>query len=597
MKNCEKTDIVPVVDVDKVWRMGIMLLQTLPIVKIEWKEFHRRRMLRKFSDLIPAIELNMNAWECVEEGFKIMKDKIIAEVRPYYVDDSGNKVRSSDIKDSVGRRSKEWPSFAVANLEEFATLNLEEIGSLPLHFPLPPPSFSLLSLFLSCPPLLHQLLHRRCSFIDTTLAQLYLLPFSLFSPLSSLSSFAPLDVPPMLDLHRCRTHYSFTASLFLSSLLIPPQSSSTPPTPFRNHPQYRKTWLFKGNLAKKYSFVTLYPGYDFGYDLVFGSVKGLHCTWLVPRTRASSDGVDISDSGEWIHLKRSVDRGGCSPIGLRRHHIMVCSGVRSPSGESRGLRGLEMLFTHVELHRKLHTHRDGHERAGQFVDYCSDKFWKAFCTLKAQKTEEHRQNSTPRPTDMQLIYESRPIYDRRPEQLLELYFLQHPLSIDKKVDQAVKPKVQQQIAYVNYILHGAVVALFNAAGISMSELGSLEPPPNWRWLEKTTKRNINGKKQSENDENKADDINEEDLPPKATLLSTAGPDLNKKKRNRSLPWMVRLKLLYMAIPAVRAQAMPDQEVRLTAREVRMTTIFFLLVYDCLYAFLCFSYVLFAVLTS
>ncbi|KAI5658889.1 hypothetical protein M9H77_27682 [Catharanthus roseus] len=38
------------------------------------------------------------------------------------------------------------------------------------------------------------------------------------------------------------------------------------------------------------------------------SVRGLHCTWLVPSTRASSDGVDDLDSGEWIHFKRGVDR-------------------------------------------------------------------------------------------------------------------------------------------------------------------------------------------------------------------------------------------------------------------------------------------------
>ncbi|KAI5662670.1 hypothetical protein M9H77_21993 [Catharanthus roseus] len=33
--------------------------------------------------------------------------------------------------------------------------------------------------------------------------------------------------------------------------------------------------------------------------------------WLVPSTRASSDGVDDSDSGEWIHLKRGIDIKGC----------------------------------------------------------------------------------------------------------------------------------------------------------------------------------------------------------------------------------------------------------------------------------------------
>ncbi|KAI5650404.1 hypothetical protein M9H77_36409 [Catharanthus roseus] len=55
-------------------------------------------------------------------------------------------------------------------------------------------------------------------------------------------------------------------------------------------------------------------GVNSGFDLVFGSVRGLHCTWSVPRTRASFDGVDVSDSGEWIHLKRGVDRGGCGQL-------------------------------------------------------------------------------------------------------------------------------------------------------------------------------------------------------------------------------------------------------------------------------------------
>ncbi|KAI5667215.1 hypothetical protein M9H77_17068 [Catharanthus roseus] len=60
--------------------------------------------------------------------------------------------------------------------------------------------------------------------------------------------------------------------------------------------------------------------------------------WLIPRTRASSDGVDVLDSGEWIHLKRGVDRRGCGPTGLRGHRIMFCGGVRPPSGESGGAR-------------------------------------------------------------------------------------------------------------------------------------------------------------------------------------------------------------------------------------------------------------------
>ncbi|KAI5672536.1 hypothetical protein M9H77_12900 [Catharanthus roseus] len=38
-------------------------------------------------------------------------------------------------------------------------------------------------------------------------------------------------------------------------------------------------------------------------------VRGLHCIWLVPRTRASSDGVDDSNLGEWIYLKRGISSG------------------------------------------------------------------------------------------------------------------------------------------------------------------------------------------------------------------------------------------------------------------------------------------------
>ncbi|KAI5663733.1 hypothetical protein M9H77_23056 [Catharanthus roseus] len=57
-----------------------------------------------------------------------------------------------------------------------------------------------------------------------------------------------------------------------------------------------------------------------------------------PRTRASSDGVDDLDSGEWIHLKRGVNCGGCSPIGVRGHRIMLYGGFRLSSEESGGTR-------------------------------------------------------------------------------------------------------------------------------------------------------------------------------------------------------------------------------------------------------------------
>ncbi|KAI5683046.1 hypothetical protein M9H77_04274 [Catharanthus roseus] len=45
----------------------------------------RREMLRKFSYLISASELNINARECLEEGFRMMKDNITSEVGPCYV--------------------------------------------------------------------------------------------------------------------------------------------------------------------------------------------------------------------------------------------------------------------------------------------------------------------------------------------------------------------------------------------------------------------------------------------------------------------------------------------------------------------------------
>ncbi|KAI5676360.1 hypothetical protein M9H77_07310 [Catharanthus roseus] len=66
----------------------------------------RREMLRRFSDLISTSELNINARECIEEGFRMLKDKIAYEVGHYYVDDLDNEVGSSKIKDPVGRHAK-----------------------------------------------------------------------------------------------------------------------------------------------------------------------------------------------------------------------------------------------------------------------------------------------------------------------------------------------------------------------------------------------------------------------------------------------------------------------------------------------------------
>ncbi|KAI5667494.1 hypothetical protein M9H77_17347 [Catharanthus roseus] len=53
-----------------------------------------------------VIKGKVNARECIEKGFRMMKDKIIAEVGPYFVDNSENIGGSSYIKNSVGRRAK-----------------------------------------------------------------------------------------------------------------------------------------------------------------------------------------------------------------------------------------------------------------------------------------------------------------------------------------------------------------------------------------------------------------------------------------------------------------------------------------------------------
>ncbi|KAI5678677.1 hypothetical protein M9H77_09627 [Catharanthus roseus] len=111
---------------------------------------------------------------------------------------------------------------------------------------------------------------------------------------------------------------------------------------------------------------------------------------------------------------------------------------------------LQDAFAHDELYRKLHTHRNDHEREGQFVDHQS------ILHFKGSENEEYCRNAALMPIDIELMYE---------------------------VGRAVRSEVQQQIAYANYILHEAVVAPLNVVGISMSELGSLEPPPDWQMLD------------------------------------------------------------------------------------------------------------------
>ncbi|KAI5675755.1 hypothetical protein M9H77_06705 [Catharanthus roseus] len=113
--------------------------------------------------------------------------------------------------------------------------------------------------------------------------------------------------------------------------------------------------------------------------------------------------------------------------------------------ETASVLRLEDAFAHDELYRKLHTNRDDYERAGQFDNHCSDEFW----------TEEQCQNRAPMPTDMEFMYEigSRPSSQTRGPMtycLCQLYRTE------------------------------AVVVRFNTVGISISELGSLDPPLDWQ---------------------------------------------------------------------------------------------------------------------
>ncbi|KAI5676109.1 hypothetical protein M9H77_07059 [Catharanthus roseus] len=97
--------------------------------------------------------------------------------------------------------------------------------------------------------------------------------------------------------------------------------------------------LVSGNLSDLLNQDVLHNvlhGYSSSYDHVFGSVRGLHCTWLVPRTRPSSNGLDgfrlervdpleegrstVEDLAQSVY----VDSTSCFAVG------------RLPCGEPRG---------------------------------------------------------------------------------------------------------------------------------------------------------------------------------------------------------------------------------------------------------------------
>ncbi|KAI5668268.1 hypothetical protein M9H77_18121 [Catharanthus roseus] len=67
------------------------------------------------------------------------------------------------------------------------------------------------------------------------------------------------------------------------------------------------------------------PGLKFGENQVNGRVSGLHCTWLLPRTRASSDDVDgfLTLRVDPLEAGRSTWRAWPNQY-LRGHRIMLC---------------------------------------------------------------------------------------------------------------------------------------------------------------------------------------------------------------------------------------------------------------------------------
>ncbi|KAI5677575.1 hypothetical protein M9H77_08525 [Catharanthus roseus] len=86
MENCEETNIVSFVDVRE----------------FNCDVINHFSCIGDDSMLLECIEE-----EVTEEGFRMMKDKIIFEVGPYYADNSENEVGSSKIEDLVGRCAKE----------------------------------------------------------------------------------------------------------------------------------------------------------------------------------------------------------------------------------------------------------------------------------------------------------------------------------------------------------------------------------------------------------------------------------------------------------------------------------------------------------
>ncbi|KAI5653119.1 hypothetical protein M9H77_11273 [Catharanthus roseus] len=70
------------------------------------EKFNKKHIASSIFKFDSASELKVNARECVEEKFRTMKDKIIAEVGPYYIDNLEYEGGSSNIKiQLIGERN------------------------------------------------------------------------------------------------------------------------------------------------------------------------------------------------------------------------------------------------------------------------------------------------------------------------------------------------------------------------------------------------------------------------------------------------------------------------------------------------------------
>ncbi|KAI5664448.1 hypothetical protein M9H77_23771 [Catharanthus roseus] len=85
----------------------------------------RRNMLRKFSDLISASEWNINAWEYIEEEFRMMKDKIVTEVGTYFIDNLETKKIIVKIKCNKARGKRKSSLMHASRIKTTVQLSMK----------------------------------------------------------------------------------------------------------------------------------------------------------------------------------------------------------------------------------------------------------------------------------------------------------------------------------------------------------------------------------------------------------------------------------------------------------------------------------------